>query len=130
QEEAQDRGGDQHEREDRDERVVRHDRRQVRALVVEELVDDRDREADDRMAPLEAVDPADDRHDRYCLAAATTRSYTSRSRTAPSRRTSASRTSMNRLRRTSLGLPLASHGPDPMSIQYRPARASWPASRS
>ena len=44
QHEAEDRGGQQQQREDRDERVVGDDRGQVVALVVEELVDHRERD--------------------------------------------------------------------------------------
>ena len=43
--EAEDRRGQQQQREDRDEGVVGHRRREVVALVVEELVEDREREA-------------------------------------------------------------------------------------
>ena len=46
--EAEHRRGDQQQREDRDERVVGDDRGEVVALVVEELVDDREREPDHR----------------------------------------------------------------------------------
>jgi len=56
QEEAQYRGCDQQQREDRDECVVGEYRRQVVALVVEELVDDRDRVSEYRLATLDPVE--------------------------------------------------------------------------
>ncbi len=58
-EEAQDRRRDQQQREDRDERVVGDDRREIGPLVVEVLVDDRDREPDDRELALEGIDATD-----------------------------------------------------------------------
>ena len=121
-EEAQDRGGDEQQREDRDERVERDDRREVRTLVVEVLVDDRQREADDRVASLEPVDRSRTqllmaRYGRSGMAAAATASNRSRSSTEPSRRTVAGSIRMSRLRRTSLGRPLESHGPGPRSYQ-------------
>src|SRR5699024_7633020 len=55
QDEPEDRGTDQQQREDRDERVVGDHRRQQVSLVVEELVDHRDREADHPVPSLEPV---------------------------------------------------------------------------
>jgi len=52
------------------------------------------------------------------------------SRTAPMRRTPAGSTRRIRSSRTSLSRPWRSQGPDPMSVQRRPARASFPRSRS
>ena len=57
--EAEDGRGDQHQREDGDEREVGKARRQVVALVVEELVHDRDREAQRRVPTLDSVDAAE-----------------------------------------------------------------------
>ena len=56
QDQAQDRGAQQHQREDRDEGVVGQRRREVGTLVVEVLVDHRQGEAEDGVAALERVD--------------------------------------------------------------------------
>jgi hypothetical protein len=55
QHQAEDRHKQQQQREQRQEPVIGDQRREVAALIVGELVDDRDREADPAMAALEAV---------------------------------------------------------------------------
>src|SRR3954451_6047633 len=63
---TQHRGEQQQQREQRDEGVVRDQRREVRAGVVDVLVDDRDREPGSAMALLPVVEPFDRAHTGGC----------------------------------------------------------------
>ena len=60
--EAEDGRGEQQQREDRDQRVEADDRRQVGPLVVDELEERRDGEAEERPFPLRAVDRVHEPH--------------------------------------------------------------------
>ena len=69
QHEAEDRRGHQQQREQRQEAVVGHQRGQVVALIVAELVDDRDREAEPLVPPLVGVEAIVKCHRRLPVAA-------------------------------------------------------------
>lgn len=69
-------------------------------------------------------------HDKRRRISETTRSNVFLSTETETRRTRSGSTRSTRLTRTSLGRPCGSQAPEPMSIQKRPARASWAASRS